>query len=234
VDANGRRTKIEHLQAEQHALARYMSYLSEEAYSARWKRGLEYALWEVVLGERRGYGRASFSDQHAAGMRCLAEASGGWIVFDDEHSETGVSRSEWQARFQEWQSKPADEETRPPASPLQGSNAPYSRAELLAIDDRQSPDRGDPCPRCGNLIPRFDVSPEILAHLVSPTWEDQALDPMEELRKYTGAPLMFAKIWLIHRGQPQPRYPKLPCRSCGNPLPSERSKQCLLCHSDWH
>jgi hypothetical protein len=224
-----------HLQAEQYALAIYMSYLSEEAYCAPRRRGLEYALWEVVLGERREYGRASFRDQHAAGMRCLSEACGGWIVFDGVHGETWVSLSEWQARFQDRKSNSVDEEPGACASPLQVSNAPYSRAELLALDDKRCPDRGDPCPCCGELVPRFgDLNPELFAHLVSLMREDQTLDPMEELRKYTGAPLIFAKIWVIHRGEPQPRYPKLPCRYCGRPLPSERSKQCLHCHADWH
>jgi predicted RNA binding protein YcfA (HicA-like mRNA interferase family) len=59
-------------ETEQRALAQYMSYLSQEAHRQPWARGLEYALWEVVLEETREYGRASFGDEHAAALRRLA------------------------------------------------------------------------------------------------------------------------------------------------------------------
>ena len=90
------------LKADQRALAQYMSDLSERAYCAGWMGDLEYALWEVVLGERRDYGRVTFSDEQAAELRRLSEASRGWIVFDDEHDETWISLSEWHERFQVW------------------------------------------------------------------------------------------------------------------------------------
>jgi len=35
-------------------------------------------------------------------LRALAHAAGGWIVFDDEHEETLVSFTEWEARFARW------------------------------------------------------------------------------------------------------------------------------------
>jgi hypothetical protein len=50
----------------------------------------------------------------------------------------------------------------------------------------------------------------------------------------TGAPPRFAKIWVIHEGKPQPRFPGPPCPHCGNPLASSRARQCLHCHRDWH
>jgi predicted RNA-binding Zn-ribbon protein involved in translation (DUF1610 family) len=224
-----------HLKAEPHALAQYMSYLSQEAYRERWVRGLEYALWEVTIGERRQYGRASFSDEHAAAIRRLSEASGGWIVFDEEHDETWVTLSDWQARYQDWKRNSVEEGLDARSSPSQPSNAPYSRAELLAADHEQLPARGDLCPRCGDLVPRFgELTPELHAYLVSLTWETEGPDIFEELHKYTGAPPWLAKIWVSHGGEPQPRYPRFPCPHCGKPLPTTRSKQCLHCHADWH
>jgi hypothetical protein len=38
------------LTPDQRALARYMSDLSEEAYCAGWMSGLEYALWDGLIG----------------------------------------------------------------------------------------------------------------------------------------------------------------------------------------
>lgn len=90
------------LKADQRALAQYMSDLSEQAYCAGWMGDLEYALWEVVLGERREYGRVTFSDEQAADLRRLSAACGGWIAFDDDCEETWLSLSEWHERFQAW------------------------------------------------------------------------------------------------------------------------------------
>jgi hypothetical protein len=95
------------LTTEQHALAQYMSSLSEEAYCAGWMDGLEYALWQVLQGERRQYGRLVFTDEHVAELRRLSEASGGWIIFDGDLEETWVSAPDWNARFQTWQSRTA-------------------------------------------------------------------------------------------------------------------------------
>ena len=93
------------LTKEQYALAQYMSELSEEAYCAGWMDGLEYALWQVVLDQRRAYGRLVFTSDHVLKLRSLSEASGGWIIFDDDLEETWLSAPDWNARFQDWQSR---------------------------------------------------------------------------------------------------------------------------------
>src|SRR6478735_3720992 len=178
------------LEAAQHALAQYMSDLSEEAYCAGWMDGLEDALWEVAFGERREYGQATFTAKHAVELRRLAEACGGWIVFDDDREEIWVSLSEWRARFQERKRTRVAADVRLRTSPPQVSNAPYSRAELLAAEDGRWPERGDRCERCGVLIPTFcDLSPGDRADILNLKREAGVVDAMDELRKRTGAPV---------------------------------------------
>jgi hypothetical protein len=86
----------------QRQLADFMSELSEEAYCAGWMAGLEYALWEVVLGERKEYGWLAIGEDHRARLRQLADDCGGWVIFDDETEETWLAMAEWQARFVLW------------------------------------------------------------------------------------------------------------------------------------
>ena len=88
------------LTAAQRRLVDYMSELSEEAYSAGWMLGLEYALWDAVLGQSDKYGRLSIGAGEVARLRELAGQCAGWIVFDDE--ETWLPMVEWERRFDEW------------------------------------------------------------------------------------------------------------------------------------
>jgi hypothetical protein len=101
------RTMLNELTTEQIALARQMSDLSEKAYYAGWMRGLEYALWQLVLGERGDYGHLSFGSDDAGILKRLSQACGGWIVFDDEKEETWVPLAEWERRFSTWQASSA-------------------------------------------------------------------------------------------------------------------------------
>ena len=95
------------LTPEQRDLAAYMSALSEEAYSAAWMSGLEYALWEATLGGRPSYGRLTVEDHHRARLRQLSEACGGWIVFEDRNDERWVSLHDWEQQFLAWKKAPS-------------------------------------------------------------------------------------------------------------------------------
>ena len=97
---------LKDLAADQLALARYMSDLSEESYYAGWMEGLEYALWQVVLGERRDYGHLTFTSEHADNLRRMSVACGGWIVFDAEKEETWIPSQDWVDRFSAWRDSP--------------------------------------------------------------------------------------------------------------------------------
>ena len=96
----------------QRALAEYMSSISEKAYYAGWMDGLEYALWEAVLGLRKEYGRTTFAAEHTEALKRLSAGCAGWIVFDDEREETWISTAEWNKRYTEWRKnsnlKPSD------------------------------------------------------------------------------------------------------------------------------
>ncbi len=93
---------LQDLTPPQRRLADFMSELSEEAYCARWMAGLEYALWEALLGDRTEYGWLVVSDEHRARLRQLSDDCAGWVVFDDEIEETWLAIAEWRTRFARW------------------------------------------------------------------------------------------------------------------------------------
>lgn len=84
-----------------------MSELSEEAYCAGWMDGLEYALWQVVIGDRREYGRLWISAERIAQLKRLSGECGGWIVFDEKREQTWVPLRGWGQRFAAWLKTPA-------------------------------------------------------------------------------------------------------------------------------
>ena len=83
----------------QRNLADYMSELSEEAWRAGWMDGLEFALWEVMLGERQEYGCLAITPDHRTRLRLFSEECGGWIVYLDSLGETWVPLDDWKTRF---------------------------------------------------------------------------------------------------------------------------------------
>jgi hypothetical protein len=87
------------LAKDQRLLADFMSDLSEEAYCAGWMDGLEYALWEAVIGVRGEYGRLALTEAHRARLRELSDTCGGWIVFASDTEETWIPLAEWERRF---------------------------------------------------------------------------------------------------------------------------------------
>ena len=93
----------EPLTPEQHALAEYMSELSEEAYCAHWMADLEYNLWEAVTGLRRAYGRTTISHVKKRKLRALCDDCAGWIVYETGVGETWIPLETWEQRFKEWQ-----------------------------------------------------------------------------------------------------------------------------------
>jgi hypothetical protein len=91
------------LTAPERALAEYMSEVSEEAYCAAWYCGLEYYLWEGVLGRRRAFGRTTISQKKRQKFKELSEKCEGWIIFDMKLGEIWVSFESWQRMYDKWQ-----------------------------------------------------------------------------------------------------------------------------------
>jgi hypothetical protein len=111
---------------------------------------------------------------------------------------------------------------------------PYTRAELEHASER-FPDRGERCHRCGVLVPRFaELSPPVEARLHELIRSGRPIVAMQELVAATRCPLRWAKIWVIHDGRGEPRFPGPPCPRCGKPLRTSKAQQCPHCHARWH
>lgn len=86
---------IENLSGKAKELAEYMSDLSEEAYTAGWMDGLEYALWFAVENGPRIYGHLEICEQHIATLKRLSSEANGWIYFDHNCEETFIALEKW-------------------------------------------------------------------------------------------------------------------------------------------
>ena len=113
-------------------------------------------------------------------------------------------------------------------------DAPYTRTEMKDLQN-SLPVRGPVCLHCKGHIPQFAELRAVqrfsaLAHIRS----KRILEAMATVQNATGCCPLWAKIWAVHHGQPQPRFTGPPCPFCGAPLPSNNSRQCLSCKADWH
>lgn len=81
------------------ALTDYMSELSEQAYSAGWMQGLEFALWEAIEEGPRHYGHLDITSDHISKLRTLSDVCGSWIVFDVEIGQKPISLDEWRKAY---------------------------------------------------------------------------------------------------------------------------------------
>ncbi len=82
------------LTADQKALADLMSEISERLFFTGWLSGLGYALWEHVAFKKED---KRITAEETQRLRALSDKTGGWIVWNDEHGETFVTFSEWEA-----------------------------------------------------------------------------------------------------------------------------------------
>jgi len=90
---------LQDLNDDQLQLARLMSRISEEGYSAGWMEGLEYELWEILNGGKNNYGRHVVTQEQLQQLRFLSDKYGCWIVFDDDTEETAVDLEMWTKMF---------------------------------------------------------------------------------------------------------------------------------------
>jgi hypothetical protein len=115
------------------------------------------------------------------------------------------------------------------------NESPYSKEEVKDLG-HSFPERGLLCHKCKNIIPQFeDFSEQDKARVLKLIREGRKLMAIEELKVATGCSLLWAKIWVSHAGNPNPKENgTTPCPYCGKPLRTSLAKQCRYCLKDWH
>jgi hypothetical protein len=110
----------------------------------------------------------------------------------------------------------------------------YTREEVIAAGDA-FPERGLLCHECKTRIPQFaDLSEIDKQRILELILEDKPVMAMAALRAATGCGIRWAKIWVIHKGQPNSPIDHPPCPYCGEPLRTPSAQQCRFCRRDWH
>jgi hypothetical protein len=76
-----------------------MSGVSQDAWCAGWMSGNEYALWDVLHGNRHEYGWGNVPYEDLEELRLLSEHAGGWIWTGPEKEYTPqlVTFAEWES-----------------------------------------------------------------------------------------------------------------------------------------
>jgi ribosomal protein L37E len=110
------------------------------------------------------------------------------------------------------------------------SDTHYTNDEIAELGDSAFPQRGGFCPRCRNFIPSFTA----ITQKEEARLRTSGLVGIRELRTKTGCNMIFAKIWWSHPSGPHQAKVHPPCPHCGQPLFTEKTKQCLHCGRDWH
>ena len=90
---------LKDLAADQKILANFMSEISERCFSAGWMKDLEYVLWDALTTGPRKYGQDAISQNDITKLKSYCINADGWIIFDDNLEETGLSINEWSHRF---------------------------------------------------------------------------------------------------------------------------------------
>ena len=74
-----------------------MSQLSEQAYSAGWIDGLEYALWKALVEGPCKYGHLLLDGSHVCELKRLSQVCGGWICLSKTGREVFIPLTQWQS-----------------------------------------------------------------------------------------------------------------------------------------
>jgi hypothetical protein len=80
-------------------LYRKMSNISEDSWCAGWLSGNEYALWEILHGDRHEYGWGDVRYEDLEELRTLSEHARGWIWTGPakEYTPQLVTFVEWES-----------------------------------------------------------------------------------------------------------------------------------------
>ncbi len=111
----------------------------------------------------------------------------------------------------------------------------YSKEELEQANLPRFPDKGVYCEKCKTWIPQFeeldDLSESRILELII---NGRSVMAMKELQAKVGCNQRWAKIWVLHKGNPTPIIPGPPCPYCGGELRTSLAKQCPHCFKQWH
>jgi len=111
----------------------------------------------------------------------------------------------------------------------------YTREELSEVGDAEFPIKGLFCESCNTWIPQFEDLDQLTKSRINKlTIEQKNIMAMRELQAKVGCNQRWAKIWLLHKGKPTPKYPGPPCPYCGGKLRTSLAKQCPHCFKSWH
>lgn len=78
-------------------LRKLMSEISEEHWCAGWLGGLEYTLWDAVVGKRKDI----CSSEEVEQLKYLSGKCGGWIIWDEQaKGERFVPIEKWLSLYE--------------------------------------------------------------------------------------------------------------------------------------
>ena len=108
----------------------------------------------------------------------------------------------------------------------------YARQELEKFGDG-FPDKGKFCKKCKTFIPQFVELSEQDERRLRNLSSSQPNLAIQELKFFTDCSERFAKIWVLHKGNPEIIF-NFPCPYCAEQLRTSEAKQCRFCKRDWH
>ena len=126
-----------------------------------------------------------------------------------------------------------------PTSPrlLLPGDDPSARVSWLASPGAALPARGDVvqlCDHCSRILPDDQSLPAHERARIRQLCNASPSLACAEFMAATKCSEDAARLWVEHGGRAEGARPGPPCPTCGEVLPTSRSRQCVRCGADWH